>query len=167
MQLKKCKMMRYLIRAIKYLLLLSALYVALVWAMYLLGAEPQIDPWLQIEAHLRADIGKKMVVVFVILAALYPRFGFMRKRIEGYRPERDKERLQNAMALFGYKLAESHDGVDVYRAEGVLKRLTLLWEDRIEVRTEDGALEMKGIRRMVARIAYQLETYIRNSRFED
>lgn len=167
MQLKKCKMMRYLIRAIKYLLLLSALYVALVWAMYLLGAEPQIDPWLQIEAHLRADIGKKMVVVFVILAALYPRFGFMRKRIEGYRPERDKERLQNAMALFGYKLAESHDGVDVYRAEGVVKRLTLLWEDRIEVRTEDGALEMKGIRRMVARIAYQLETYIRNSRFED
>ena len=60
MQLKKCKMMRYLIRAIKYLLLLSALYVALVWAMYLLGAEPQIDPWLQIEAHLRADIGKKI-----------------------------------------------------------------------------------------------------------
>lgn len=167
MQLKKCKMMRYLIRAIKYLLLLSALYVALVWAMYLLGAEPQIDPWLQIEAHLRADIGKKMVVVFVILAALYPRFGFMRKRIEGYRPERDKERLQNAMALFGYKLAESHDGVDVYRAEGVVKRFTLLWEDRIEVRIEDGALEMKGIRRMVARIAYQLETYIRNSRFED
>lgn len=167
MQLKKCKMMRYLIRAIKYLLLLSALYVALVWAMYLLGAEPQIDPWLQIEAHLRADIGKKMVVVFVILAALYPRFGFMRKRIEDYRPERDKERLQNAMAVFGYKLAESHDGVDVYRAEGVVKRLTLLWEDRIEVRIEDGALEMKGIRRMVARIAYQLETYIRNSRFED
>lgn len=167
MQLKKCKMMRYLIRAIKYLLLLSALYVALVWAMYLLGAEPQIDPWLQIEAHLRADIGKKMVVVFVILAALYPRFGFMRKRIEGYRPERDKERLQNAMVLFGYKLAESHDGVDVYRAEGVVKRLTLLWEDRIEVRIEDGALELKGIRRMVARIAYQLETYIRNSRFED
>lgn len=159
--------MRYLIRAIKYLLLLSALYVALVWAMYLLGAEPQIDPWLQIEAHLRADIGKKMVVMFVILAALYPRFGFMRKRIEGYTPERDKERLQNAMALFGYKLAESHDGVDVYRAEGVFKRLTLLWEDRIEVRIEDGALEMKGIRRMVARIAYQLETYIRNSRFED
>lgn len=167
MQLKKCKMMRYLIRAIKYLLLLSALYVALVWAMYLLGAEPQIDPWLQIEAHLRADIGKKMVVMFVILAALYPRFGFMRKRIEGYRPERDKERLQNAMAVFGYKLAESHDGVDVYRAEGVVKRLTLLWEDRIEVRIEDGALEMRGIRRMVARIAYQLETYIRNSRFED
>ena len=167
MQLKKCKRMRYLIRAVKYLLLLSALYVALVWAMYLLGAEPQIDPWLQIEAHLRADIGKKMVVMFVILAALYPRFGFMRKRIEGYRPERDKERLQNAMELFGYKLAESHDGVDVYRAEGVVKRLTLLWEDRIEVRTEDGALEMKGIRRMVARIAYQLETYIRNSRFED
>lgn len=159
--------MRYLIRAIKYLLLLSALYVALVWAMYLLGAEPQIDPWLQIEAHLRADIGKKMVVMFVILAALYPRFGFMRKRIEGYTPERDKERLQNAMALFGYKLVESHDGVDVYRAEGVVKRLTLLWEDRIEVRIEDGALEMKGIRRMVARIAYQLETYIRNSRFED
>lgn len=167
MQLKKCKMMRYLIRAIKYLLLLSALYVALVWAMYLLGAEPQIDPWLQIEAHLRADIGKKMVVVFVILAALYPRFGFMRKRIECYTPERDKERLQNAMAVFGYKLAESHDGVDVYRAEGVVKRITLLWEDRIEVRIEDGALEMKGIRRMVARIAYQLETYIRNSRFED
>lgn len=159
--------MRYLIRAVKYLLLLSVLYVALVWAMYLIGAEPQIDPWLQIEAHLRSDAGRKMVVVFVVLAALYPRFGFMRKRIEGYAPERDSERLTNAMAVYGYKLAERREGVEVYRAEGVAKRFTLMWEDRIEVRTVDGALEMRGIRRMVARIAYQLEAYIRNSRFEE
>lgn len=159
--------MRYFLRSIKYLLLLSLLYVALVWAMYLLGAEPQVDPWLQIEVHLRSTVGKQMVVVFVVLAALYPLFGFMRKRIEGYSSERDGERLANAMSIYGYKLHESKDGVDIYRAESPAKRLSLMWEDRIEVRVEDGVLEMRGIRRMVARIGYQLETYIRNSRFED
>ena len=159
--------MRYLIRSVKYLLLLCALYVALVWAMYLIGAEPQVDPWLQIEAHLASAQSKRMAVVFVALAALYPRFGFMRKRIEGFNPERDAERLMNAMAVFGYKLVSESEGVKLFRAEGFVKRLTLLWEDSIEVEVVDGALEIRGIRRMVARIAYQLETYIRNSRFED
>lgn len=159
--------MRYLIRSVKYLLLLCALYVALVWAMYLIGAEPQIDPWLQIEAHLASTQGQRMMIVFVALAALYPRFGFMRKRIENYTTERDEERLHNAMIAYGYSLVGERDGIKTFRAKGFVKRLTLLGEDTIEVEAKDGGLEIRGIRRMVARIAYQLEAYIHNSRFED
>ena len=42
-----------------------------------------------------------------------------------------------------------------------------MFEDRIEVRIVDGDIEMQGLRRSVARIAYQLQTYLHNSRFED
>ena len=55
----------------------------------------------------------------------------------------------------------------IYRAKGVVKRLTYMYEDRIEVRSVDGGVEIRGIRRAVARIAYQLSAYIENSRFED
>jgi hypothetical protein len=42
-----------------------------------------------------------------------------------------------------------------------------MYEDRVEVRVVDGGVEIDGIRRAVARIAFQLSAYIDNSRFED
>ena len=41
-----------------------------------------------------------------------------------------------------------------------------VFEDRIEVHSIDGGIEIKGLRRSVARVAYLLQTYLHNSRFE-
>ena len=54
-----------------------------------------------------------------------------------------------------------------YRATGILQRLWFVFEDRVEVRTVDGGVELYGVRRAVARIAFQLKAYIANRRFED
>ena len=159
--------MRYFVRSLKYLVLLALLYVGLVWLNHLLGAAPGVSPWLQIKAQLFSDQGRVMVGVFFVLAALYPRFGFVRRRVAGYDAERDDVRLHNAMQLFGFRHVGERDGRQIFRAEGYVKRLSLMWEDEIEVYTEGDAVVLCGLRRTVVRIAYQLEAYLKNSRCED
>lgn len=158
--------MKHFVRSLKYLLLLCVLYVGLVWMLSL--ADPAAgDVATQLNAQLASSRGVWMVVAFVALAAFYPMFGFMRSRVEGFEKERDGIRLDNAMNLYGYRLIEHKDGVRIYRASSFLRRLTLMFEDRIEVREVEGGIELVGIRRMVSRIAYQLGAYLRNSRFEN
>ena len=161
--------MQYFVRAVKYLLLLCVLYVGLEWLM-LEFAPTEATAGCSImdimQMRFAESRGKMLVVALVVLAALYPRFGFMTSRIEGCSFECDGVRLDNAMSVYGFKLVEEHDGVRVYRAEGIVRRLTLMFEDKIEVRSVGEAVELKGMRRTVARIAYQLQTYLHNSRFE-
>ena len=110
--------------------------------------------------------GKMLVVAIIVLAALYPRFGFMTSRIEECSYERDGARIDNAMRLYGFKLIEERGDIKIYGADTILRRLTLMFEDRIELRSIEGGIEIKGLRRSVARVAYQLQTYLHNSRFE-
>jgi hypothetical protein len=70
------------------------------------------------------------------------------------------------MHLYGFKLIEDKGDIKIYGADTFLRRLTLMFEDRIEVRCVEDGIELKGMRRTVARITYQLQTYLHNSRFE-
>ena len=79
----------------------------------------------------------------------------------------DVVRIDNAMALYGFELEREEGGIRYYRAKGFFRRLTFFFEDRVEVREAEGVVVIEGIRRAVARIAFQLEAYIHNSRFED
>lgn len=162
--------MQYFVRAVKYLLFLCVLYVGLEWLML------EFAPTEATAGYTIMDImqlrfaesrGKMLVVALVVLAALYPRFGFMTSRVEGCNLERDGLRLDNAMFAHGFRLVEERDGVRVYRGDGIMRRLMLMFEDRIEVRSVDGGIELKGMRRNVARVVYQLQTYLHNSRFEN
>lgn len=160
------KIKRYILRSLKYLLVLCVLYVALVWIMNLAEAS-SLSVWQVLEAHLATERGRYMIVGFVALAALYPLFGFMRSRIADCDIVEDRIRIDNAMRLFGFRPVEESAERLVYRAEGVVHRLSLMWEDSIEVRKVEGGVELRGIRRAVARVALQLKAYISNRRFED
>ena len=118
------------------------------------------------QARFAESRGKMLVVVMVVLAALYPLFGFMRKRVDGYNYERDGARIDNAMRAYGFKLVEDRGNIKLYGADTFLRRLTLMFEDRIEVEITNEGIEMRGLRRSIARVAYQLEVYLHNSRFE-
>ena len=48
----------------------------------------------------------------------------------------------------------------VYRAEGIIRRMTLLFEDEILVRQVEDGVEIEGLRRSAVRIIYQLSAYI-------
>lgn len=162
--------MRYFVRAVKYLLLLCVLYIGLEWLMLEFAPDQTIAGMSLAEllqARLAESRGKMLVVALVVLSAFYPRFGFTTSRIEGCSYERDGARIDNAMRLYGFKLVEDNGNTKIYGADSLIRRITLMFEDRIEVRIVDGDIEMQGLRRSVARIAYQLQTYLHNSRFED
>ena len=117
--------------------------------------------------RLESDRGMWLVVAFVGLAAFYPLFGFMKMSVDNCNYERDSIRLNNAMRLFGFKLKEDRGNVKIYGAEGIVRRFALMFEDEIEVHIVEGGIELRGLRRSVARIGYQFKAYLYNSRFEE
>lgn len=157
--------MKYVVRSLKYLVLLCVLYVALTYLMTFV--EPtDATVWQQLLKHLNTRNGLYMVIAFVLLAALYPKFGYMRSLIQECDIKEDRVRIDNAMRIFGFRVEQEGDDCVVYRAEGIVHRLSLMFEDRIEVRAVEGGVELKGLRRSVARVALQLRSYIGNRRFE-
>ena len=157
--------MKYVVRSLKYLVLLCVLYVALTYLMSLV--EPtDATVWQQLLKHLNTRSGLYMVIAFVLLAALYPKFGYMRSLIQECDIKEDRVRIDNAMRIFGFSVEQEGDDSVVYRAEGIVQRISLMFEDRIEVRAVEGGVELKGLRRSVARVALQLKSYINNRRFE-
>ena len=157
--------MKYVVRSLKYLVLLCVLYVALTYLMTFV--EPtDATVWQQLLTHLNTRNGLYMVIAFVLLAALYPKFGYMRSMIQDCDIKEDRVRIDNAMRIFGFRVEQEGGDCVVYRAEGIVHRLSLMFEDRIEVRAVDGGVELKGLRRSVARVALQLRSYIDNRRFE-
>lgn len=159
--------MKYVIRSVKYLLFLCVLDVALVWLMSFDGALRSVDLVTLLSQQLSSESGPWLIVSFVALAAFYPRFGFMHRRVTGCRFAKDELRIMNAMQTYGFKLVERRDGDMCFRKEGLLGRLMLMFEDEIVVREVEQGVELSGLRRTVARVAYQLECYIENSRFEE
>ena len=159
--------MKYAIRSLKYLLLLCVLYVALVWLMAISEGVTGVDLGARLLAKIQTDKGPWLVVVFLLLALLYPRFGFMRSTIGNCNIKEDGLRINNAMTLFGFKLKSEGNGELVYRASSPIKRAMLMFEDEIIVRNCADGVEIVGLRRSVARVAYQLKAYINNKRFED
>lgn len=157
--------MKYVVRSLKYLVLLCVLYVALTYLMTFV--EPtDATVWQQLMKHLNTRNGLYMVIAFVLLAALYPKFGYMRSMIQDCDIKEDRVRIDNAMRIFGFRVEQEGGDCVVYRAEGIVHRLSLMFEDRIEVRAVEGGVEIVGLRRSVARVALQLRSYIDNRRFE-
>lgn len=152
--------MKYAIRSLKYLLLISVLYVALLWVSSIYTYDGMVDVATLLRAQLGSERGVWLVVAFVALAIFYPRFGYVRRVVSGADIEDDRIRIDNAMKLYGFMFAEVRDGRLVYRAEGIIRRLTLLFEDEILVREVEGGVEIEGLRRSAVRIIYQLNAYI-------
>lgn len=162
--------MKYFVRSVKYMLFLCVLYVGLEWLMLEFAPDASIEGMTLGEllmVRLSDTRGMMLIVAIVALAALYPLFGFMKSSIKGCSYERDAARINNAMHLYGFKLIEDNGDIKIYGADTFLRRLTLMFEDRIEVRCVEDGIELKGMRRTVARITYQLQTYLHNSRFEE
>lgn len=158
--------MKYAVRSLKYLLFICVLYVALMWLSSISTYGGAVDTMTLLRAQLASDRGVWLVVAFVALALFYPKFGYVRRVIDGADMDADRVRIDNAMQLYGFKFAEVRDGGLVYRAEGVVRRIILLFEDEIIVRRVEGGIEVEGKRRQAVRIIFQLSAYIDNKRFE-
>ena len=150
--------MKYLIRSLKYFVALCVLCVVLMALMILTGSS-NLTAEETIYLMFHSDRFVLLGVAMVVLAAAYPRFGFITRRVEGD-VEQHRIQINNALHTAGFRLVKEEDGVLFFRGDGLLKRLSLLFEDEISVRQYGQWIEIEGIRRGVAKAWYLLDSYI-------
>lgn len=152
-------MQKYIIRSVKYFVMLVVLLTVVVYLNTLWDTNLTYEEYWR---RLLSDSqGKMMVVVTILLAATYPKFGYVTRKVSGNLTTH-REQIDMAFAMQGFVLCGEAEGELRFRASG-LKRLAALFEDEIVVRTTaDNEITISGLRRHAAQIAFRAEQYITN-----
>ena len=139
-------MKKYIVRSLKYFFALCVLCIALMGLMLMTGTSAlSLDDTLYVMLH--TDRYLMLFAAIVALAAVYPRFGFVVRRVKGD-IEENREQILNA----------------TFRADNFGQKLMLLGEDEIKVSQYGQWIVLDGIRRGVARVQYRLDSYIHMTR---
>ncbi|MBQ5875762.1 MAG: hypothetical protein IIW60_07815 [Alistipes sp.] len=146
--------MKYFVRALKYFAAFCVLYLAIVWLSVMTTKGMDVSAWDYIVANFQTTRGKLLGLAVVVLSAAYPRMGFMTRRVE-CDMEDERDYLLQVFAASGFTLKEESEGRMVFRADNILSRLFLLFEDEITVEQYGQWVDITGIRRGVARVLYR------------
>lgn len=151
-------MKTYVVRSLKYFVALCVVCIAIM-ALMLLSGTSALTFGETLYVMFRTDRFLSLAVAVVVLAALYPRFGFTVRRVEGD-IEDNRTQIVNAFKSAGFSLRREEEGTMIFRAEGFGHRLLLLFEDEIRVSQYGQWIVLDGIRRGVARVEYRLDAYL-------
>ena len=144
--------MKYFIRSLKYFVALCVICVAILALMLATGTSAlTLDQTVYVMFH--TSRYATLFAAIVVLAALYPKFGFVVRKVEGD-VEENREQIINAFKSAGFSLRGEEDGV------------MLLGEDEIKVSQYGQWIQIDGIRRGVARVEYRLDSYIQMSKHD-
>ena len=146
--------MKYFVRALKYFAAFCVLYVAIVWLSVMTTKGMDISAWDYIVANFQTTRGQLLGLAVVVLSAVYPRMGFMTRRVE-CDMEAERDYILRVFAAAGFTLKEESDGRMVFRADNILSRLFMLFEDEIVVEQYGQWIDISGIRRGVAKVLYR------------
>ena len=156
--------MKYLVRAIKYFFYFVILTSAIIAALVLIGAVEN-----DINAIFEGGYTAlwKIAVFFAAVAAVYPKVGFINRKVEVNRNW--QEIREEAITFFKerrYEVeSESADRI-TFRIKGIQGRLVKMNEDRITLRRSFDGYEMEGLRKDVLRLATGFEHRFYNSNEE-
>lgn len=142
-------------RAVKYFAAFCVIYLAVVWLSVSTMNGYEQSVWDYVWATLQTTRGQLLVVAVVVLSAFYPRFGFITRRVE-WDMEDEHDQIIATFALAGFSLREEGDGRMVFRADNMLDRLVMLFEDEITVVQYGQWIDITGIRRGVAKVVYRM-----------
>ena len=155
LMINKFLIMRYLIRAVKYFFAFCVLYVGVVWLSILTQKGMDISVWDSISATMATERGRMLALAVVALSAAYPFFGFVKRSVK-WDMATDADRLVEIFAAAGFALKLKGEGKMVFKANNILDRLVMLFEDEIVVEQQGEQITLDGIRRGVANVIYRL-----------
>ena len=148
--------MKYLIRSAKYFAAFCVLYLGIVWLSVMTSKGMDVSVWDYVAATFATTRGKMLGLAVVVLSAWYPRMGFMTRRVECDMQE-EHDYLLRVFAAAGFTLKEESDGRMVFKADNILSRLVMLFEDEITVEQYGQWVDITGIRRGVAKVVYRMK----------
>lgn len=145
--------MKYLIRSIKYLLFITVIFALLIGVVFLASKEAT-----SIESLFVPGALPKIAIFFVIVAAIYPMFGYIRKEAHLNKEYSDvKDVVDNIFSTAGYRVAsEDHDKI-VYESSKPLVRFMRLYEDQIILNKSENPIVLEGGRKDVYRLIRTIE----------
>ena len=146
--------MKYLIRSAKYFAAFCVLYLGVVWLSIMTTKGMDVSMWDYVVATFATTRGKLLGAAVIVLAAAYPRFGFMTRRVE-CDMEEEKDVIIAAFARAGFSLKGESDDRMLFRATNILDRIVMLFEDEIVVEQYAQWIDITGIRRGVAKVVFQ------------
>ena len=147
--------MKYLIRSVKYFFYFAALTTLIITALVITGlAESDIDQMFRGGA----SAIWKIAVFFVAVAAVYPRVGFISRKVNTDRQWSEiRSEVMNFLEERNFKLESESGNTVTFRHRRPLDRLTRMYEDRITLTFGQDGFEMEGLRKDVFRLATGLE----------
>lgn len=147
--------MKYLIRSVKYFFYFAALTAIIIFVLVFIGAVEG-----DINDILKDGVNSiwKMIAFFVLVAAIYPKFGFVTRKLN---TTADWDTVKaTAEAYFQekpFKLESKTEDCMTFRRRDIISRLTKMGEDRISIcRTDDGFI-LEGLRKEIFLYATGLE----------
>ena len=146
--------MKYLIRSVKYLLFILILFSLMIAIMMLTSPGENVT----IEGLFVPGALPKIALFFVVIAAVYPMFGYVKKEAylnKGY--EQAKDKIENVFENIGYQVVSEDSEKVVYRSKKPLVRLMRVYEDHITVNKSNDTIILEGGRKDVYRIARAIE----------
>ena len=147
--------MKYIIRSIKYFFYFALLTTAIVFALIFIGA-------------VNGDINDifeggynalwKMGVFFALVAAVYPKLGFIVRDVEAKQSWDEikgisKEYFKNRR----YQLESETDDTLTFIRRSTVERISRMYEDRITLSRTENGFKMEGLRKDVLLAASGLE----------
>lgn len=147
--------MKYFIRSVKYFIYFSILCTLIVYALVLTGmASGDINEIFEGGY----DAIWKIAVFFALVAAVYPKFGFVSRNIETGKDWNEVKDTAVEYLRAARYIPEHEDGDSMtFRFSSMSGRLLKMFEDRITITRTDSGITMDGLRKDVFRMASGLE----------
>ncbi len=148
-------MKAYLIHSFKYLVKLTLLLALLFAAMELTGTSSVES----LAEEARTQRTWLLLGTILVLAAAYPSFGFVSRRVEADL-DADRDKIDRALDMGDYAPRESTPDSVTYRLTNPFKRAWKLWEDPLTVTRDGNAVVIRGLRTEVVKAEYRLKSMI-------
>jgi hypothetical protein len=147
--------MKYLLRAVKYFIMITVLVVVILAVLALLKIIPA-DPETMFRGGWKS-VGE-ILIIFAAFSAVYPKMGYTKRdaEIAGEYSE-IQQGIIEYMADHGYIL-EKEDGENMsFRSRSTYTRIMKMGEDRVTMTRKLGGYTLEGISKEVNRLASGLE----------
>lgn len=157
--------MRYLVRALKYIVYFAVIFFLIVGIVYLFSSQKAAG--ISFTDLFKEGSLPKIAIFFVAVSAIYPMLSFYKKPVHLNGDfTKYAEMVDEVMKSFGYVKEKDEQGCVTYIKEGVYARLARMFEDRVTFTTADNPVYVEGYRKDLLRILSVLNYRIRQESAE-
>ena len=152
--------MRYLVRALKYIVYFAVIFFLMVSIIYLFSSQKAAG--LSLVDLFKEGSLPLIALFFVAVSAVYPALSFQKKELYlNGTSTKYAEMVDGVMKSLDYEREKQEEGCVTYIKKGAYARFSRMYEDRITFTTADNPVLVEGYRKDLLRILSLLNYRIR------